>query len=76
MDAIRGYYAKENKSIRERQSYDLTHTWQLKNRTEGHSGKEEKIKENKIREGDKPSETLNHGKQTEVAGGEEGKGTG
>ena len=50
-----GYYAKRNKSIKERQlSYDLTDMWKLRNNTEDHRGREVKIKQDKIREGDKP----------------------
>ena len=33
--------------------------------TEDHRGREEKIKEDKTKEGNKPYETLNHRKQTE-----------
>ena len=34
MDGIRGYYAKQNKSIRETElSYDLTRMWNLRNKT-------------------------------------------
>lgn len=37
--------AKQNKSIRERQlSYDITHMWNLRNKTEDHRGREGKIK--------------------------------
>ena len=55
MDGTRGYYAKQNKSIRERQlSYDFTHKWNLRNKTEDHRGREEKIKQDKIREANKP----------------------
>ena len=51
----RGYYVKPNKSIRDRQlSYDLTHMWNLRNKTVDYRGREEKIKQDKIREGDKP----------------------
>ena len=39
--------------------------WNLRNKTEEHRGTEEKIKQNEIREGDKPLETLNHRKQNE-----------
>ena len=54
-DGTRGYHTNQNKLIRERQlSYDLTHMWNLKNKTEDHKGKEEKIKQEEIREGDKP----------------------
>ena len=55
MDGTRGYYAKQNKSIRERQlSYGFTYMWNLRNKTEDHKGEEEKIKQDKIREEDKP----------------------
>ena len=34
MDEARMYYAKQNKSVRERQiPYDLTHMWNLRNET-------------------------------------------
>ena len=50
----RGYYAKQDKSFRERQlSYDLIHMWNLRNKAEDHRGKEEKMKQDKTREGDK-----------------------
>ena len=38
------YYAKQNKSIRERQLYDYTHMWNLRNKREDHRGREGKIK--------------------------------
>jgi len=38
--------------------------WNLGNKTDKHRGREGKIKE-EIREGDKPYETLDSGKQTE-----------
>ena len=54
-DGTRGYYAKQNKSIRERQvSYDLTDMRNLRNKTEDHRGREWKMKQDKTREGDKP----------------------
>ena len=41
----RGCYAKRNKSIRERQlSFDLTHMWNLRNKTDEPKGREGKIK--------------------------------
>ena len=47
MDGTRRYYAKRNKSIRERQlSYDLTDMWNLRNKAEDHRGREEKIRRN------------------------------
>ena len=50
MDGTRGYYAKQNNSIREIQlSYDLTDMWTLRNNTEDHRGREEKMKQEKIR---------------------------
>jgi len=55
MDGTRGYYAKRHKSIRERQlPYDLTHMWNLSNKIGDHRRREEKIKQDEIREGDKP----------------------
>ena len=55
VDGTRGYYAKWTKPIRERQlSYDFTHMWNLRNKTEEQSGKEGKIKQDEIRGGDKP----------------------
>ena len=53
--ATRGYYAKRNKSMRERQlPYDFIHKYNLRNKTEDHRGREEKIEQDKIREADKP----------------------
>ena len=51
----RGYYAKQNKSIRERQlSYDLIHMWNLRHKIGNHRRREGKIKQDEIRERDKP----------------------
>ena len=51
MDGARGYYAEWNKSIRERQIlHALTHMWNLRSKTEGHRGREGKIKQDRIRE--------------------------
>ena len=45
----------EVKSIRKRQFfYALTYIWDLRNKTEDHRGRERKIKQDEIREGDKP----------------------
>jgi len=45
MDGTRGYYAKQNKSVRERQiPYDFSHMWNLRNKTDEHRGREGKIK--------------------------------
>ena len=55
MDGTRGHYAKQNKSIRERQlSHDLTDMWNLRNIAEDHRRREEKMKQDETREGDKP----------------------
>ena len=55
VDGPREYYAEQNMSIRERQLlYDLTHIWDLRNKTEDHRGGEGKIKPDEIREADKP----------------------
>ena len=64
---LSGYYAEQNKSNRGKQlSYDLTHGWNLRNET-----KEYKIKQDVIREGDKPQETLNHRKHSGFLDGRE-----
>ena len=54
VDGTGGYYAKWNKSVRERQiSYVFTHMWDLRNLAEDHEGREgEKIVSN--RKGGKP----------------------
>ena len=45
MGGTRGYYSKQNKSIRERPiPYDFTHMWNLRNKTDEHRGREEKIR--------------------------------
>ena len=44
MDGTGGYYARGNKSVRERQMpYDFTHTWNLRNETDEHRGREKQI---------------------------------
>ena len=55
VNGTRGYYAKWNKSIRERQlSYNLTDMRNLRNKTEDHRGREGKMKQDETREGDNP----------------------
>ena len=45
VDGARMYYAKQNKSIRERQiPYDFTHLWNLRNKTDEHMGRREESK--------------------------------
>ena len=45
VDETRGYYAKWNKSVRERQiSYDFTHMWNLRNTTDEYRGREGKMR--------------------------------
>ena len=75
MDGTGRYQAKWKKSIRERQlSYGFIHVkFKKQNKI---IGKERgKIKEDGIREGDKPQETLNYRKLS-VAGGEMNEGMG
>ena len=44
MDGTGGDYAKQNKSIGERQSsYGFTHMWNIRNSTEDHRGREGKL---------------------------------
>ena len=43
VDGTRGYYAKQNKSVRLRHAlYDSTHMWNLRNKTDEHRGKKER----------------------------------
>lgn len=44
VDGTNGQQAKQNKLIRERQLYDLTRMWNLRNKTEQHRRKGGKIK--------------------------------
>ena len=42
VDGTRVYYAKQNKSVRERQiSHDFTHVWNLRNKTDEHRARKE-----------------------------------
>ena len=77
MDGTRGYYAKQNKSIRERQlSYDLTDLWNLRHKAEDLRGREEKIKPEETREGDKRERLLIIGNKLRISGGKRGRGMG
>ena len=54
MDGTRMHYAKQNKSGKERQiSYDVTHIWNLRNKTDEHRRREEEIRKTE-RERGKP----------------------
>ena len=76
MDGTKGYYSKQNKSIRERQlSYDITHMWNLRIKTEDHRGGKEKIKQDEIRETNH-KRLLIIGNKLRVTGGEDSEGTG
>ena len=39
MNGARMYYAKQNKSTKERQIYDFIHMWNLRNKTDEHMGR-------------------------------------
>ena len=54
----------------EKELYDLTHMWNLRNKTEDHREQVGKIKQGKIREGDKPQRLLIIGNELRVAEGE------
>ena len=55
MDGTRVYYTKWNKSIRERHYHMISLImWNLRNKTEDHRGREEKMKQDETREGDDP----------------------
>ena len=61
MDGLGEYYAKWNKSDRERQIlYDITYMWNLKNTT-----KKEKQKYNKLMNITKKQQTHRHREQTD-----------
>ena len=48
MDGTGGYYAKQSKSVREREiSYDFTHMWNLKNKT-NEQGNTRQTKKNRL----------------------------
>ena len=65
MDGTKGHFAKRNTLTREGQlSYGITHMWNIRNSVEDHRGRGE-TEWGKIREGDKPQETPDSGKQTE-----------
>ena len=70
MEETRGYYAKRIKLIRERQpSYDLTHRWNLRNKTEEHRGREGKLNKTKSERETKHKRPLIIGNKLRVAGG-------
>ena len=50
MDGIRMYYAKQNKSFRERQIYYFTHMWNLRNKTDEHMERRKKGEKKRGRE--------------------------
>ena len=67
------YNAKQNKS--EKDKYQMISLmWNLRNKTEEGRGREGKIKQDEIREGDKPRRLLTIGNKLRVAGGEGGDG--
>ena len=76
MDGTTGYYAKLNKSIRERLLYDLTYLWNSRNKAEDQRGREEEMKQDETREGDKPLRLLIIGNKLRIAGGEGAGGMG
>ena len=68
MDGARVFYAQGNKSVRERQIlYDFTHMWNLRNKTDEHSGEKGR---------QVMKQTLNYTEKTEGCwrGGEWGDG--
>ena len=70
----RGYYAKQNKLIGERQiSYDFTHMWNLRYKTDEHWEMEEK-NNTKTGRGTKHKRLLNIENKLRIAGGVVGRG--
>ena len=71
MDGTRVYYAKRNKSVREGQtSYDFNHMWNLRNKADGHRGREEKKNKIKTDKETNHNRLLNIEITLRVAGGE------
>ena len=71
MDRTRGYHAKLNKPVRERQIYIFTHLWNLRNLTEAHEGRERKKKKcYKPRGQPNHKRLLNSENKLRVGGGE------
>ena len=68
MDGLECIMLKQNKSVRERQIYDFTHVWNLRNKTDEHTGG------GKNKEGNKPQETLRDREQTDGGWREMGGG--
>ena len=53
------YYAKRSNSVKERQIlYDLTHMWNLRNKTDDHRGREEKNKTRQNQRGRQTTQVL------------------
>ena len=73
MDETTGYYAKQV-SQSEKDNYMISLMWNLRNKTEEGRGREGKIKQDEIREGDKPRRLLTIGNKLRVAGGEAVRG--
>ena len=77
MDGTRGYYAKQNKSVRERQlSYDFTHMWSLSSKTEDLAEGREKYSKMKSEKETNHKRLLTIGNKLRVTGGEVGEGMG
>ena len=70
MVGAREYYVKQNKSEKEKY-HDFTHMWNLRNKTDGHTGREGKKKMKTEKEAD-PTRLLNIEKNLRVAGGDAG----
>jgi len=66
VDGTGGDYAERNKSIRERQlSYHFTYTWNIRNSTEDHRGREGKLKGKSLERKTNHERLFNYRKQTE-----------
>ena len=69
MNETRGYYAEQNKSIKERQlSYGFTHMWNIRNSMEDHRVREEEVNGKSSRR--KTMRKLTIGNKLRVARGE------
>ena len=74
MDGTGGFYAKRNKSVRERQIYDFTHKWNLRYKTDEHRKVTQKYI--KTGRGAKHKRLLNIENKQRITGGVVGRGMG
>ena len=70
VDETRGYYAEQNKSMRERQLYGFTHMWNIRNSEEDHRAREGKLNGKSSEKEKNHERLLTLGNKLRVAGGD------